>query len=117
MCFFQSKYKKHQKQFEKHDETIKENVENLRLNLAKVRTLIAMSDSEVVKEKLHEVEGLLEYGSPSASPAVVKEDEKIYNKLDDIKILISGDKNEAKILDKINDVRIMIVERNSLSGV
>lgn len=117
MCFFQSKYKKHQKQYDKHDEAIKENIESLRINLAKVRTLIAMSDSEVVKEKLHEVEGLLEYGAPSTAPAIVKEDDKIADKLDDIKILISGDKNEAKILDKINDVRIMIVERNSLTGV
>ncbi len=117
MCFFQSKYKKHQKQYDKHDEAIKDNVETLRINLAKVKTLIAMSESDVVKEKLRELEELVEYGAPSTAPAVMKEDDKIADKLDDIKILISGDKNEGKILDKINDVRIMIVERNSLAGV
>lgn len=119
MCLFRKKRneKRKIKNNIKHDENIKESVQTIRTSFAKARTLSSMTSSSVIKQKLNELANLLEYSAPSTEPAIVKEDNKISDKLDDIKILISGEKGEEKILDRINDVRIMIMERNNLLGV
>lgn len=111
--------KKQAKKFNKTQEKIVEDVAALKDNIVTAKTLCAMATSETVVAKLKEILDLLQYASPSKNPDVAKFDDKIGNKLDDVKILVSGGKVEEKILEKINDTRILIVERNSMteSGV
>ncbi|MGN0771515.1 MAG: hypothetical protein ACI4MI_02895 [Christensenellales bacterium] len=117
MCFKKFTEKRKLKNYNKHDEEIKESNSVLRSNFAKVKTLCGMTQSDTVKSKLNEVADLLEYASPSTKGEVVKEDNKISDRLDDVKILIVGEKAEDKIVEKINEIRIMVIERNNLTGV
>lgn len=109
------KEKKRTKKFNKTQENIVESVATLKDNIVTAKTLCAMATSETVVEKLKEILDLLQYASPSKNASVAKLDGKIGNKLDDVKILLSGGKAEEKILEKINDTRILIVERNSMT--
>lgn len=108
------KLKKRAKKFDKTEETVIESGATLRVNTARAKTLFAMSHDEDIVKALGVVVDLLEYAAPSAAKEINKVDDKIANKLDDIKLLISGDKAKDKILDKIEEVRVMVVERNNM---
>lgn len=107
-------FKKKAKKFDKKEESVVESGGTLRINTAKAKTLLSMTHDEDVAKALSVIEDLLEYAAPSSAKEADKADEKIGNKLDDIKLLISGDKSKEKILDKIEEARVAIVERNNL---
>lgn len=117
MCTKRFKEKRKVKNYDKHVECIKESNVTVRTNFAKAKTLVAMATTDEMKAKLQEIVDLLEYQSPSTVSDIVKQDGKISDKLDDVKILVAGNKEESKILDKVNDIRIMIVDRNNMAGV
>ena len=106
MCFFRRKKVTDNEKVEKDNATLKGNV-------AKVKVLCTASKSEDVTARLKVVTDKLQYSSPSKKESIQKLDNKISNKLDDLKILILGGKAEEKVLSALDDLEILVSERES----
>ena len=109
MCFFRKKgYKK---MLESHEEVV-DNPRNLEATLAYV------NDKETVRKEIEEVLRLLKYEvGPSKDKDANKIDHKIANKIGDLKIVLTRDKDdsETKALEILNLIKIDVAERKVYS--
>lgn len=106
MCFFR------RKKVTDNEKVVKDNA-TLKGNVAKVKVLCTASKNDEVTAKLKVVTDKLQYSSPSKKESIQKLDNKISNKLDDLKILIIGGKAEDKILNALEELEILVAERES----
>lgn len=83
-------------------------------NAKSVETLKVLG-GETYKAKLGELQEKLKYLIPSTNKDVIRCDEKISDKLDDIKIALnkSGDAQSQKVDDCLQSVYITIAERGT----
>ncbi len=109
MCFFRRK-KEGYEQFQVSSERCKENINRAEL-------LVTIADDSEIKEKLEAIVELLKYKvGPTKDEKAFKIDDKIGNKLDDVRILLSKkEPANEKILVEIKALNALIAERNVYS--
>lgn len=111
---FNRKLKKEAKKFDKKTDSVIDDSASLKVNCAKAKTLAEMCKEDSHKYALTKIIDMLEYAAPSSAKGIEKADEKISNKLDDIKVLIAGAKSPEKIADKIEELRVAVADRNNM---
>ena len=111
---FNHKLRKATKQFDKQVEATTDDAAELRRSTANVKTLVEMVGDGEIKAVLIKIADMLEYAAPSSAKRMEKADEKIANKIDDVKLLVSGGKSAEKIAEKVEELRIAVIDRNNL---
>lgn len=106
MCFFR------RKKLTDNEKVVKDN-DILRTNTAKAKVLKSACKIDTIVQRLNKIIDDLQYSSPSKKETIQKIDNKISNKLDDLKILILGGKSEEKILSEVEELEILVAERIS----
>lgn len=109
MCFKRNR----KKAFDKSMNKVLESKELLDDNIVKIKTICEIASESLVKADLDKLCDKIAYSSPSRKEEVKKCDKKIFDRLDDLKILVCGNKSQEKIEDLIKDIEVMLIERNA----
>ena len=108
MCFLWFKKKK-----KDHEEIVKENNVSLKENVVKISVICQSCPFAESKAKLQKLHDKLKYSSPSSQERVAKVDNKIFKKLDDVRIAIAKN-SEERVSEEVFDLELLVVERQSL---
>lgn len=106
MCLFKKKKVSIEQKRDKDNDLLKNNI-------AKSKVLCVASKNEEIIKRVKSITDKLQYSSPSRKESVEKIDKKLSNKLDDLKILILGEKSEVKILELLDEIDVIVAERES----
>lgn len=96
----------------KESRTIILNKRQIERSVQNIESMIVLADgNDTLTNKLVELKDEIRFLNPSKNPKVKAVDEKIANKLDDIKIEISKDKDSEAILRMIEEVEGFLSQR------
>lgn len=96
----------------KESRTVILNKRQIERSVQNIESMIVLADgNDTLTNKLVELKDEIRFLNPSKNPKVKAVDEKIANKLDDIKIEISKDKDSETILRMIEEVEGFLSQR------
>lgn len=96
----------------KESQTVILNKRQIERSVQNIESMIVLADgNDTLTNKLVELKDEIRFLNPSKNPKVKAVDEKIANKLDDIKIEISKDKDSETILRMIEEVEGFLSQR------
>ncbi len=96
----------------KESQTVILNKRQIERSVQNIESMIVLADgNDTLTNKLVELKDEIRFLNPSKNPKVKAADEKIANKLDDIKIEISKDKDSEAILRMIEEVEGFLSQR------
>ena len=96
----------------KESRTVILNKRQIERSVQNIESMIVLADGyDTLTNKLVELKDEIRFLNPSKNPKVKAVDEKIANKLDDIKIEISKDKDSETILRMIEEVEGFLSQR------
>lgn len=96
----------------KESRTVILNKRQIERSVQNIESMIVLADgNDTLTNKLVELKDEIRFLNPSKNPKVKAVDEKIANKLDDIKIEISKDKDSEAILRMIEEVEGFLSQR------
>ncbi len=96
----------------KESQTVILNKRQIERSVQNIESMIVLADgNDTLTNKLVELKDEIRFLNPSKNPKVKAVDEKIANKLDDIKIEISKDKDSEAILRMIEEVEGFLSQR------
>jgi len=85
-------------------------------NTAKTEALLTLATGKPSYDAIKPLVGELKYLNPSVDSAVVHKDEKISDKLGDMKIKLASERDKTDdILQIIKDIKFLLAEREALS--
>lgn len=79
-------------------------------------TIELSKENEKLKESLQEIQDKLRYSPPASDKKTIQQDERVANRLGDLKILVARAKSKGTYsgcIRAINEIELLIVERNA----
>lgn len=104
------------KKEEQQDEIVnsKARLENM---VADMDILVELAKDNIkLKESLEEVQDKIRYSPPATSPKTIQQDERIRERLGDLKILVARAKAKGSYsgcIRAMNEIELLLVERNA----
>lgn len=110
--FLVKELRKPKEEAKKESEGVLVNKRQIEKSVQNIESMIVLADgNDRLCNKLVELKDEIRFLNPSKNPKVKQIDEKIANKLDDIKIEISKDKEAETIFRMIEEVEGFIAQR------
>lgn len=97
----------------KKETRIEDSVALIKSMRTKAEYLIHASENKDITGRLEGILDTLKYLAPSVKPDAAAALAKIDNRLDDLKIALSGRKDSSRIENEIRAVELLLIERKS----
>lgn len=75
--------------------------------------LVYLAQDEIIKERLIKINDMIKYMPPTKKSEMITVEQKIGNKLDDLKIALSGKGDIVKINNLLQDIDLLLIERKN----